>query len=161
MTLPKFNMTPTLALILAGGLAAGIGLARPAAPSSNPSEAPAAEASSPTPGYSARGQARATPRGGEPGSRAGSSGSGIGPAAVEISDFDFGEATTAATGQSITVTNNDGVAHTLTASSGGFDTGSIDGGTAVAFSAPSTPGTYDFFCTIHPSMQGRLVVQDR
>ena len=48
--------------------------------------------------------------------------------------------------------------HTVTASDGEFDSGQIPSGNAVAFIAPSTPGTYQIVCTIHPSMDGELVV---
>ena len=48
--------------------------------------------------------------------------------------------------------------HTVTAADGSFDSGQIPSGNAVSFVAPSAPGTYQFVCTIHPSMQGQLIV---
>ena len=56
------------------------------------------------------------------------------------------------------MSNADAAAHTLTAKDGAFDTGSVDQGTTVSFTAPAAPGTYEFFCEIHPSMTGSLVV---
>ena len=46
----------------------------------------------------------------------------------------------------------------MTARNGAFDTGSVDEGTSVTFKAPPVPGTYEFYCDIHPSMTGQLVV---
>ena len=78
--------------------------------------------------------------------------------AIAIADFDFGTPITVAPGSVVTVTNGDGVAHTLTADGGLFDTGSFAGGTNATFTAPGQPGTYTFFCQIHPSMRGTLAV---
>ena len=61
-------------------------------------------------------------------------------------------------GAVVQVNNADAAAHTLTAKDGAFDTGSVEEGTVVSFTAPAAPGTYEFFCEIHPSMTGSLVV---
>ena len=79
-------------------------------------------------------------------------------AAIRIADFDFGPPRTVRAGADVLVDNADAEAHTMTAESGAFDTGSVDGGTTVAFRAPTAPGTYEFYCDIHPSMTGELVV---
>lgn len=79
-------------------------------------------------------------------------------AAIEIAGFAFGGQTTVATGQTITVTNADGAPHTLTAVDGSFDTGVIQGGGATSLAAPLAPGSYAFFCSLHPSMTGTLTV---
>lgn len=86
---------------------------------------------------------------------------GGGPAAVaiEIADFSFGRPRTVVAGAVVQVSNADAEAHTLTAEDGAFDTGSVDGGTVVSFTAPTVPGTYSFSCDIHPSMTGSLVVE--
>jgi plastocyanin len=76
---------------------------------------------------------------------------------ITIADFGFSPLTVAA-GATVTVTNIDGVPHTVTATGGEFATGLIDSGGSVAFVAPTQPGTYTFFCDVHPSMQGTLVV---
>ena len=81
-----------------------------------------------------------------------------GPSIVlTIAEFGFSPLTVSA-GATVTVTNNDGVPHTVTAVGGEFATGLIDGGASVAFVAPTLPGTYTYFCDVHPAMQGTLVV---
>lgn len=62
-------------------------------------------------------------------------------------------------GAKITVINEDSAPHTLTATEGyAFDTGTIEGGASGTFTAPSKPGSYPFFCSLHPEMKGTLVV---
>lgn len=80
-----------------------------------------------------------------------------GDASLEISDFAFGAAT-AAPGATVSVVNRDAAAHTVTATGGAFDTGSIGAGATATLTAPLAPGSYEFFCAIHPSMSGLLVV---
>jgi plastocyanin len=77
------------------------------------------------------------------------------PAVLTISDFSFG-AVSAAPGVTVEVANADGAPHTATGD--GFDSGTVDGGARGSFVAPSAPGTYEFFCAIHPSMRGQLTV---
>lgn len=125
----SFRSTPTLAICLAGGLAAGIALARPATTSPSPivDAAPGVEqpvADLPT---------------------------------MNIADFTF-STVDAVAGATVTVTNADAAAHTATSSDGIFDTGNLAGGTTGTFTAPAVPGIYPLFCAIHPSMQGQLVV---
>ena len=62
-------------------------------------------------------------------------------------------------GQSVTFTNNDSVAHTTTSTSNAWDSGEIQPGASYTLTAPSTPGTYTFHCSIHPFMTGTLLVQ--
>jgi plastocyanin len=76
-------------------------------------------------------------------------------ATLTIADFSFSPVA-AAPGQTVTVSNSDGVQHT--ASSPDFDTGVIGGGGSGSFVAPAAPGTYEFICNIHPTMQGELVI---
>jgi amicyanin len=78
---------------------------------------------------------------------------------VTISDFAFSPATvTIAAGDTVTWTNTDPVVHTATSTSGAFDSGDIAQGDTFSFTF-TTPGTYDYFCTPHPTMTGRIVVQ--
>ncbi len=137
-------LTPTLALVIAGGLAAGIALARPPAPEVVEVEAPSTTV---------------TGRGFLSGAATDPSLQAAAEGAIEIAGFAFSAAPAVAPGAAITVTNNDGAAHTVTAETGSFDTGTVAGGSATSLSAPARPGTYQFFCTIHPSMRGELVVQ--
>ncbi|MDI3406849.1 cupredoxin domain-containing protein [Streptomyces cavernicola] len=63
-------------------------------------------------------------------------------------------------GEKVTVVNKDSTAHTVTATeSGAFDTGTIDGGKSGTFTAPSKPGSYDFVCSFHSNMTGKLIVR--
>lgn len=60
-------------------------------------------------------------------------------------------------GERIVWENRDPFPHTATAA-GAFDSGSIgEGGQWVL--VPRVAGTYDYVCTLHPTMRGRLVVQ--
>ena len=94
----------------------------------------------------------------------GSSGSPAGdaaaaePATLAISNFRFAPATAEAGGR-VTVVNRDGAPHTVTADDGAFDTGQVDGGASLTFTAPDRPGTYSFRCGIHPDMRGTLTVR--
>jgi plastocyanin len=56
--------------------------------------------------------------------------------------------------------NNTGLTHTATSVSGpaSFDTGLIASGTDSAAITFITPGTYQYHCSIHPSMVGTLIV---
>lgn len=79
---------------------------------------------------------------------------------VVISNFAFGPATmVVAPGTKITVVNQDRVPYTVTAVNKSFDSGTIPGGRSGVFTAPSTPGTYPYICTVHPSMTGTLIVK--
>jgi plastocyanin len=78
---------------------------------------------------------------------------------ITIKDFAFSPANfTVAPGATVSVTNNDGVAHTLTSTKQVFDSGNIAPGQTVSFTAPMTPGRYPYLCTIHPFMTGNLTV---
>ncbi len=149
------KITVTLVLIVSGSLAAGIALARP---DSNPpatGAAPGATAVA-APADDAYGQPAATTPA-APG--AAPAPAPAEPALIEIRDFAFGGQLALTPGQALVVTNADTAPHTLTFDAGGLDTGVIDGGGSVAVTAPAAPGSYSFFCTIHPSMTGELVVQ--
>lgn len=78
---------------------------------------------------------------------------------ITIHNFAFSPSTiTVDPGATVTVTNRDQVAHTLTASHGAFDTGDIAPGQSKTLTAPKTPGTYTYFCMIHQYMTGTVVV---
>ena len=79
--------------------------------------------------------------------------------AVDIVDFTFAPATlTIAVGDTVTWTNRDPVVHTATSTAGAFDSGDLDQDDSYSFTF-TTPGTYDYLCTPHPSMTGRIVVE--
>ena len=78
--------------------------------------------------------------------------------AVQIVDFAFSPATlTIQVGDTVTWTNADGVVHTATAGSAAFDSGDLAQGESYSVTF-TEPGTYDYLCTPHPSMTGRIVV---
>lgn len=78
---------------------------------------------------------------------------------ITIHNFAFSPATvTVAPGATISVHNEDQVAHTLTATAGTFNTGDVSPGMTVTFKAPSTPGRYPYICSIHSFMSGTLIV---
>ena len=60
-------------------------------------------------------------------------------------------------GTEVTVTNQDGAGHTWTSTDGLWDSGTLRGGNTYAFTF-TDPGTYGFFCGIHPSMTGTITV---
>ena len=174
-------LTPTLALIVAGGLAAGIALARPASSDPAPAAAPAPAAGAAPEGgddtdYRTGGRAngrtagdradgdRADGGGDASGGRAGGDGApaAVAPSAatVTIEGFAFDGPAAVAPGATIEVTNLDGAPHTLTFRSGEVDTDTIGQGQTAVVTAPLAPGSYEFFCRIHPSMAGRIDVVD-
>ncbi|MEU6970416.1 cupredoxin domain-containing protein [Kitasatospora aureofaciens] len=78
---------------------------------------------------------------------------------VTIKDFAFAPATLkAGPGRTVTVTNQDTTAHTLTAADKSFDTGTIAPGATATFTAPQQAGDHPYICTIHPFMHGTLTV---
>ena len=86
------------------------------------------------------------------------SGGGGGAAQITIKGSAFTVAGSVAAGSTVTVKNEDSITHTVTADNGEFNTGNIDGGKTVTFTAPSTPGTYKFHCNIHSFMHATLTV---
>ncbi|MFJ9010716.1 cupredoxin domain-containing protein [Streptomyces canus] len=85
---------------------------------------------------------------------------GPGRTRVVIENFTFRPANLQVRpGTKVTVVNKDSDAHTVTATEDKiFDTGNITGGATVTFTAPSTPGSYSYLCTLHPNMKGTLTV---
>ena len=77
---------------------------------------------------------------------------------VRIVDFDYQPSVLEVTpGTSVTWTNEDGAPHTATAQDDTFDTGRLDKGESGEITF-DTPGSYDYICTYHPYMEGRIVV---
>jgi plastocyanin len=60
-------------------------------------------------------------------------------------------------GTTITVTNADGTAHTATAGSGAFDSGTVKPGQSARLTLRK-PGTYSYYCQFHAFMHGTIVV---
>ena len=82
---------------------------------------------------------------------------------VTIKGFSFGPASvTIAKGQAVTFTNNDSTTHTVSSGvapnkDGKFDK-ELSGGTETTITF-DTAGTYTYFCNIHQTMKGTIVVQ--
>jgi plastocyanin len=66
---------------------------------------------------------------------------------------------TVSPGTTITVTNRDSVAHTLSATGGQFNTGSIGPGQTKTLTAPAHAGSYRYICDIHQYMMGTITVK--
>jgi amicyanin len=81
-----------------------------------------------------------------------------GGTAVAISDFKFNPATlTVPVGTTVTWTNNDEEPHTIAAKDGSFHSPGMDTHATYSYTF-STPGSYDYICSIHPFMTGTVVV---
>jgi plastocyanin len=80
-------------------------------------------------------------------------------AAVKIDNFVFGPPTiTVPVGTTVTWTNSDDIPHTAVSTDGVFKSKVMD--TDEKFSYTFTKaGTYPYYCTIHPKMTGKIVVQ--
>ena len=77
---------------------------------------------------------------------------------VSIVDFAFSpETLTVAAGASVGFVNNGVAPHTATSNDGSWDTGIVRAGTAMKIQF-ATPGTFSFYCTIHPQMKGTILV---
>ena len=81
-----------------------------------------------------------------------------GAAHLRIVNYAFVPKTlTVRAGTTITVTNNDSTAHTATASSGAFDSGTVKPGQSASFTLRK-PGTYSYYCQFHAFMTGTIKV---
>lgn len=66
---------------------------------------------------------------------------------------------TVSLGTTVTWSNADSVAHNVKASGGAFSSGNMDPGTNFGYTFNAT-GTFDYACTIHPSMKGKVTVTE-
>ena len=89
-------------------------------------------------------------------SSASSDGGAAAPNRVSIENFRYSpDPIVVKAGSTLTVTNHDGTAHTLTADDKSFDTGDLDGG-AKGTVTIAGPGTYAYHCDIHNYMTGTI-----
>jgi plastocyanin len=80
-------------------------------------------------------------------------------AEVKIDNFSFiPQAITVKTGTQITWTNGDDIPHTVVSDDQSFKSKVLDTDEKFVFTAVK-PGTYSYFCSIHPKMTGKLVVE--
>jgi plastocyanin len=78
---------------------------------------------------------------------------------VAIDNFAFGPTDlTVAVGTTVTWTNRDDIPHTVVSTDKVFKSKVLDTDEKFSFTF-STPGTYPYFCSIHPKMTGKVVVQ--
>ena len=78
---------------------------------------------------------------------------------VEIAGFEYDPSSIeVSAGSEIAVTNSDSAPHTLTAVDESFDSGTIDGDAEGSVTVDE-PGTYEYFCEIHPYMKGTIEVK--
>lgn len=77
---------------------------------------------------------------------------------ITIHDYAYHPAAlTVKVGTQVVVTNTDQTAHTLTARSGAFDTGTLGPGKTARFRV-TRPGRYPYYCQFHAFMNGTLTV---
>jgi plastocyanin len=78
--------------------------------------------------------------------------------AVTIQNFAFNPVTiTISKGQTVTWTNMDSAPHTVTSTTGYFDSGPISQGQTFSHTF-NTAGTFEYSCTIHPSIPHGTVI---
>jgi plastocyanin len=67
---------------------------------------------------------------------------------------------TVTVGQTVAWHNNNGTTHTATVTgTGGFNTSNVGAGSSSAAIQMNTAGTFNYHCSIHPTMTGTLVVK--
>jgi plastocyanin len=78
---------------------------------------------------------------------------------VKIDNFSFGPTTvTVPAGTTVTWTNRDDIPHTVVSDDKVFKSKVLDTDEKFSFTF-AKPGTYPYFCSIHPKMTGKVVVQ--
>ena len=82
------------------------------------------------------------------------------PGVVGIDNFTFNpQKLTVKAGTTLTWTNNDDIPHAIAAVNKQFKSKALDTGDAYSFTF-TTPGTYQYFCSLHPHMTGAIVVEE-
>jgi len=61
-------------------------------------------------------------------------------------------------GTTVTWNNDDSTTHTVTAGSKVFDSGNLEKGKSFSYTF-NEPGVFEYACTIHPSMKGKVTVK--
>ena len=83
----------------------------------------------------------------------------VSSAEVKIDNFSFGPTTlTVAVGTTVTWTNRDDIPHTVVSDDKVFKSKVLDTDEKFSFTF-TKPGTYPYFCSVHPKMTGKVVVQ--
>jgi plastocyanin len=83
----------------------------------------------------------------------------VNSAAIQIDNFHYSPPTlVVASGTTVTWTNDDDEAHSVREKDGKFKSAALD--TDDKFSQTfAAPGEYEYFCSIHPYMTGKIVVK--
>ncbi len=80
-------------------------------------------------------------------------------ASATIDNFTFAPAQlTVKTGTKVTWRNEDDIPHTVASSSRLFKSKALDTDDSFSFTF-TAPGTYEYFCSLHPRMTGSVVVE--
>jgi len=80
-------------------------------------------------------------------------------AEVKIDNFSFGPDTLkVSVGTTVTWINRDDIAHTVVSTDGVFKSKVRDTDEQFSYTF-AKPGTYSYFCSVHPKMTGKVVVQ--
>ena len=81
------------------------------------------------------------------------------PVAVKIDNFSFGpQSITVPARTKVTWTNRDDIPHTVVSTQGVFKSRVLDTDESFSFTFDK-PGSYPYFCSVHPKMTGIVVVQ--
>jgi plastocyanin len=80
-------------------------------------------------------------------------------AMVKIDNFTFApKSVTVKAGTTVTWDNEDDIPHTVASSAKLFKSKVLDTGGTFSFTF-TTPGAYEYFCSLHPHMTGTIVVE--
>ncbi|MFO7967204.1 MAG: cupredoxin family copper-binding protein [Archaeoglobaceae archaeon] len=83
-----------------------------------------------------------------------------GEVTVSIEEFSYSpQSITVETGTVVTWENVQSVTHTVTSEEDLFDSGNIEQDESYSYTFEEA-GTYNYYCTIHPSMEGEVMVVD-
>jgi len=81
------------------------------------------------------------------------------PANIEIDNFTFApQRLIVKAGTTVTWRNRDDIPHAVASSARAFKSKALDTDDTYAFTL-TTPGTYEYFCSLHPQMTGTIVVE--
>jgi plastocyanin len=72
----------------------------------------------------------------------------------------FGQTPSVGPGETFNIVNKDASRHTFTSADGSWEEVELLADSTVVFTTPAAPGSYVFFCAVHPtSMGGTLTVE--
>ena len=81
------------------------------------------------------------------------------PSQVTVQNFSFQPGTlTVKAGTTVTWVNHDDEPHTVNENNKTFKSGALDTDGKFSYKFTS-PGTYSYFCSIHPRMKGQIIVK--